>query len=83
MPERYEAYAGELHLDGWTFTLNSLPYFGIHNVVYKGDDPYPTPRDEQTPEVLIYTPYPNTDSLAPTAVASTTANLPRPTRPPR
>lgn len=56
MPARYDRWIAS-ETAGWTFRIEDMARFGIHNVAYAGDGDYPSPfTDSRLPLIVFKVP---------------------------
>ena len=78
LPGQFDYYfSDDTHFGGWTFTIEDMAKFGVHNVTYDGEGQYPSEKALETIPVAVFdVPM----ATIPTAVIPTP--LPTPTPPP-
>ena len=78
LPDQFDYYVNEqTEFGGWTFSIEDMAKFGVHNVTYKGDGQYPSKHAlEDFPVAVFEVPNPT----VPPAVVPTP--IPEPTPPP-
>ena len=78
LPDHFEYYMSEdTYFGGWTFSIEDMAKFGVHNVNYQGEGRYPS---EKALEKFSVTVFDVTTNTVPPAVVPTP--LPTPTPPP-
>ena len=77
LPEQFDYYMNEqTEFGGWTFSIEDMAKFGVHNVTYEGDGEYPSENGiENYPVAVFEVP---TDTVPPAVIPTP---LPTPTPP--
>ena len=55
LPGQFDYYfSDDTHFGGWTFTIEDMAKFGVHNVTYDGEGQYPSEKALETIPVAVF-----------------------------
>lgn len=77
LPDQFDYYfSDDTHFGGWTFSIEDMAKFGVHNVTYEGEGDYPSKKAlENNPVAVFNVP---TDTVPPAEIPTP---IPEPTPP--
>ena len=55
LPDQFDYYfSDDTHFGGWTFSIEDMAKFGVHNVTYEGEGRYPSERALENFPVAVF-----------------------------